>query len=373
MTDRIAIYVPSLRGGGAERIMTILANSFAARGLAVDLVLAKANGPYLKDLSDAVRVVDLGSFRVLFSLPGLVRYLRRERPRAMLSALSHANVVAVWAKQLAQIPTRLVLSERNTLSISTSGAHTRRARLLPWLMRHTYPKADGVVAVSGGVADDLAATIGLPRQDVMTVYNPVMTEALVSQSYERVSHPWFEPGEPPVIIAVGRLTAQKDFSTLIGAFSRLRAQRPARLAILGEGALRGLLETQVAELGLTSDVILLGFMDNPFSWMRRSALFVLSSAWEGLPGTLIQAMACAVPVVSTDCPSGPAEILENGRWGRLVPVGDAGALAAAMAATLDETEHPDVAMRAADFGVDQAVHGYLTALGWGDESRTNAV
>jgi glycosyltransferase involved in cell wall biosynthesis len=353
--------------------MTILANSFAARGLAVDLVLAKATGPYLKDVSDAVRVVDLGSSRVLFSLPGLTRYLRRERPLAMLSALSHANVVAVWAKQLARISTRLVLSERNTLSISTSGAHTRRARLLPWLMRYTYPKADGVVAVSGGVADDLAATIGLPRKNVMVVYNPVVTEALIRQSHERVSHPWFELGEPPVILAVGRLTAQKNFSTLIRAFARLRSQRAVRMIILGEGELRGILEKQVAELGLAADVILPGFMDNPFAWMRRSALFVLSSAWEGLPGTLIQAMACAVPVVSTDCPSGPVEILENGRWGKLVPVGDAGALAAAMAATLDETEHPDVAKRAADFGVDQAVNGYLTALGWGDESRTNAI
>ena len=365
MTDRIAIYVPSLRGGGAERVMTILANSFAARGLAVDLVLAKAKGPYLKDVSDAVRVVDLGSSRVLFSLPGLARYLRRERPLAMLSALSHANVVAVWAKQLARISTRLVLSERNTLSISTSGARERRARLLPWLMRCAYPKADGVVAVSGGVADDLAATIGLSRQNVMVVYNPVVTEALIRQSHERVAHSWFELGEPPVILAVGRLTAQKDYPTLIRAFARLRAQRTVRLIILGEGELRGMLETQVAELGLAADVILPGFMENPFAWMRRSALFVLSSAWEGLPGTLIQAMACAVPVVSADCPSGPLEILDNGRWGRLVPVGNAEALAAAMAATLDETEHPDVTVRAADFGVDQAVNGYLTALGAG--------
>lgn len=373
MTDRIAIYVPSLGGGGAERIMTILANSFAARGLAVDLVLAKAKGPYLKDLSDAVRVVDLGSFRVLFSLPGLARYLRRERPRAMLSALSHANVVAVWAKQLARVPTRLVLSERNTLSISTRGVHTWRARLLPWLMRHTYPKADGVVAVSGGVADDLAATIGLRRHDVKVVYNPVVTETLIRQSHEVASHAWLNFGEPPVILAVGRLTAQKDFSTLIQAFALLRKRCAARLVILGEGELRGALERQITELGLIEYVVLLGFIENPFAWMRRSALFVLSSAWEGLPGTLIQAMACAVPVVSTNCPSGPMEILENGKWGKLVPVGDAGALAAAMAATLDETEHPDVAMRAADFGVDQAVHGYLTALGWGDESRTNAV
>lgn len=363
MTHRIAIYVPSMTGGGAERVMTILANGFAARGLVVDLVLSKAEGPFLKDVSDAVRVVDLCSSRVLFSLPGLVRYLRRERPEAMLSALSHANVVTVWAKQLARASTRLVVSERNTLSVSARGARERRARLLPWLTQRAYPKADGIVAVSRGVADDLAVIVGLPRQDVKVVYNPVVTETLVAQSHEMISHPWLSFGEPPVILAVGRLTLQKDFATLLRAFARLRAQRAARLVILGEGELRGALETQVAELGLAGNVALPGFMGNPFVWMRRSALFVLSSAWEGLPGTLIQAMACAVPVVSTDCPSGPAEILENGRWGRLVPVGDAEALAAAMVTTLDETARPDVAARAADFGVDQAVNGYLAALG----------
>lgn len=363
--NRIAIYVPSLRGGGAERVMTILANGFTVRGFAVDLVLAKAEGPYLREVSEAVRVVDLGASRVLASLPRLIRYLRRERPEAMLSALNHANVMALWAQQWARVPTRLVVSEHNTLSVAHDAVRKQRARLMPWLMRHTYPWAAGVVAVSAGVADDLAEAIALPRDRITVVYNPVVTDALIGQSREAFSHSWLAPGEPPVILAVGRLTLQKDFSMLIRAFARLRAKRSVRLVILGEGELRNALEALVAELGLTADVALPGFMDNPFAWMRGSALFVLSSAWEGLPTVLIEAMACGTPVVSTDCPSGPAEILEKGRWGRLVPVGDAEALAVAMAATLDETEHPDVAARAADFGVDQAVNGYLTVLGVG--------
>ena len=265
-------------------------------------------------------------------------------------------------KALARVPLRLVISERNTLSASIGMARNRQVRMLPWLMRRTYPKADGIIAISVGVADDLAATIGLPRRDVKVVYNPVISESLVRRSQESIAHPWFKPDEPPVILAAGRLTLQKDFSTLIQAFARLRTQRAVRLIILGEGELRDMLETQSAKLGLTADIFLPGFMNNPFAWMRRSALFVLSSAWEGLPGTLIQAMACGVPVVSTDCPSGPAEILENGRWGRLAPVGDAEALAVAMAATLDETEHPNVAMRATDFNLERSMEGYLNVL-----------
>ena len=365
MSERIALYSPSLAGGGAERVMTILANNIAVRGFAVDLVLAKAEGPYLKEVSEKVRVVNLGASRVLASLPGLIRYFRREHPDAMLSAQNHANVVALWARQWARVSTRLIVSEHITLNdVACNSVREKRAHLIPWLMCHTYPWANGVVAVSSGVADYLAKTIAFPRNRIRVIYNPVVTDALINQSYDTVSHSWFTPGEPPVILAVGRLTPQKDFPTLIRSFARLRSKRSVRLVILGEGELCNSIEALVTNLGLNSDVLLPGFMDNPFAWMRTSALFVLSSAWEGLPTVLIEAMACATPVVSTDCPSGPAEILENGKWGRLVPVGDVEALAAAMAATLDEPRHPDVALRAMDFGVDLAVDEYMKVLGF---------
>lgn len=362
MKGRIALFLPSLRGGGAERVMVTLANGFGARGLAVDLILAKAEGPYLKDVSEAVRVVDLGASRVLASLPGLIRYLRRERPGAMLSAMNHANVVALLARKLARIPTRLVVSEHSTLGAGRGTPPLGLARIMPWLMSCTYPWATSIVAVSAGVADALAEAIVFPRQGITVVYNPVVTPQLISQSREVLCHAWLAPGEPPVILAVGRLTAKKDFTTLIRAFACLREARAARLVILGEGELRKELQTLIGELQLTADIDLPGFSDNPFAWMRRSALFVLSSASEGLPTVLIEAMACGTPVVSTDCLSGPTEILENGKWGRLVPVGDAAALAAAMAATLDESKSDYVARRAADFGIEQAVDGYLAIL-----------
>lgn len=359
---RIALYLPSLRGGGAERVMVILANGFAERGFEVDLVLANAEGPYLNQVSSQVRIIDLKSSRVLTSLPGLARYLRRERPTAMLSAMGHANVVAVVASRVAAVSTRVIVSERANFSVSRRHAKSIQAKAMGPFMRWAYRRADAIVAVSGGVADDLTASLGLPRSSISVVYNPVDTGSVRKLAGQPEHHPWLPSKEIPVLIGVGRLEPQKDFSCLIKAFAKLRESRDARLIILGEGGLRADLEREIRRLGLEEDICLPGFVDNPFSAMTRADLFVLSSRWEGLPNVLIQAMACGTPVVSTDCPSGPVEILEDGKWGRLIPVGDAEALAEAIAATLNDTKHPDVAARAADFSVDRAVDGYLRVL-----------
>lgn len=362
MTGVLALYLPSLRGGGAERVMVTLANGFADRGLRVDLVLAKAEGPYLPDVSSSVRVVDLGASRVLGSLAGLVRYLRRERPVALLTAMGHANVVAAAARRLSRVATRLVVSEHAHFSAVSAKATSIPGRSMVHFMRWAYPGTDGIVAVSEGVAVDLAAAIGLPRERILVIHNPVVTAVMLANSRRPQGHPWFGHGQPPVLLGVGRLTEQKDFTLLIRAFAQLRLQRDVRLMILGEGELRPQLEALVLELQVEEDVMLPGFVQNPYGYMRCAALYVLSSGWEGLPTTLIEAMACRTPVVATDCPSGPAEILEGGRWGRLIPVGDVDALAQAIAATLDEPVHPDIATRAADFGVDQAVKNYLRVL-----------
>lgn len=366
---RVALFVPSLRGGGAERVVMSLANGFAAQGIKTDLVLAQAAGPYLGNVSHNVRIIDLGAARVLLSLPGLTHYLRRHRPQAMLSAMSHANVVAVWARQCSKVEMRLVVSERNTPSNSLKGPPLARARYLPFLMRGTYPKADSVVAISHGVADDLANVTGLARDRITVIYNPAFFENLTAKAQERFTHPWFALGAPPVIIAAGRLTAQKDFPTLIRAFALVRKNRHYRMVILGDGKERQALEDMIQHLGLATDVLMPGFQANPLVWMRHASLFVLSSAWEGFGNVLVEAMACGTPVVSTDCPSGPAEILEGGRWGRLVPVGDPVALAVAIEATLTDTQHPDVATRAEDFNVDRAVESYLRLLR-GSDDRT---
>ncbi len=360
----IALFVPSLRGGGAERVMVNLARGFAQRGLKVDLVLAKAEGPYLAEVPSSVRVVDLGAKRVLYSLPGLVRYLRRERPKSLLSVMNHANVVAVWARRLSGSPLRLVVSEHNTLSVATTNnARNLRVRMMPLLIKVFYPLADAVVVVSQGVADDLIRLTGFPRESVCVIYNPVVTPELFAKAEEPLNHPWFRPGEPPVILGVGKLTKQKDFPTLIQAFALVRKEQPARLVILGEGEDRPKLEALVRELGLKDDVALPGFIDNPYKYMKQATVFVLSSRWEGLPSVLIEALALGTPVVSTDCPSGPAEILEGGKWGRLVPVGDPQSLARSILSVLQNPPEPPPEAAWKRFSLEKIVDSYLQVLG----------
>jgi glycosyltransferase involved in cell wall biosynthesis len=360
---RVALFLPSLRGGGAERVMLHLARGFAERGFAVDMVLADAAGAYIKQVPPQVQVVDLGAKRVLLSLPRLVRYLQDVQPSALLSAMEHANLVAILAWRWARVPTRLVVSVHNTMSIATQHAPQSKARLIPMLARWLYPQAHRVVAVSHGVATDILHLYQLPTAKVEVIYNPVVTPELMIQSQDTVEHPWLTAGEPPIILGVGRLTAQKDFATLIRAFARVRQSHEARLIILGEGEDRPILERLVRELGLQEWVALPGFVANPYAWMRRATVFVLSSRWEGLPTVLVEAMACGTPVVSTDCPSGPREILEDGKWGKLVPVGDEAALAEAICQTLKEGAPRDPSIRANDFSLERAVESYLMTLG----------
>ena len=361
---KVALFLPSLRGGGAERVMVNLARGFVERGLQVDLVLARAEGPYLSQVPKEVRVVDLGAQRVLHSLPGLVRYLREERPQAMLSALNHANIVAIWAKLLARVKTRLVVSERTTLSRSTENASSIRVKFIPFLVKAFYPYADVVVAVSRGVAEDLIARIGLTAEKIKVIYNPVVTPELFTKAEEPLDHPWFRPGEPPVILGVGRLTKPQDFPTLIRAFALVRKKRPARLMILGEGEERPNLEALVRELGLEREVALPGFVENPYKYMKRAAVFVLSSRWEGLPNALIEALAVGTPVVATDCPGGSKEILEGGKWGRLVPVGDVEALADAIVDILSNSElHGETTEQILQrFDLDYIITKYLKVM-----------
>jgi glycosyltransferase involved in cell wall biosynthesis len=385
----IAIFLRSLAGGGgAERVVVTLANALAERGCRVDLVLGRDEGSFLDAVAADVHVVGLGGGswpatlrfaladpararrlytwtppRVLSCVPALARYLRRARPDAMLTGLNYTNLTALWARQRAAVPTRMVLVEHNTLSMRAAHGPPR-LRDLPGKVRRFYPEAAALVAVSDGVAEDLARVLRIPRPRIRTIYNPVVSDELAALAEEPLDHPWFAPGQPPVVLAVGKLRPQKDLPTLLEAFAQLRRRRPARLLVLGEGPLRSRLEARVRALGLEGDVALPGFQRNPFAFMRRSAAFALSSRWEGLPTALIEAMACGCPVVATDCPSGPAEILDKGALGPLVPVGDAPALARALEALLDAPTPPErLRGRAALFSVERSVGQYLEVLG----------
>ena len=397
-SKHIALSVPSLAGGGAERVMLNLAGAFCARGHRVDLIVCRAEGELRDQIPDGVTLVELrrtsskiwSRLRVLAADPAglpsllrpvllpigtpstvrrlsdLVRYLRRERPQALLSAMTDLNLVALWARRLAGVSTHLVIAEHITLSQSVRADSNRRKwryRFLPPLLARTYPWAEAIIAVSAGVADDLSALAKIPREHIMTIYNPVVTPDLEEKSRASCDHPWFARGGAPVLLAVGRLAVQKDFPTLLRAFAQVRALRPARLVILGEGEERTKLEALARELGVAADVALPGFVLNPFPYIARAAVFVLSSLYEGLPTVVIEALACGCPVVSTDCPSGPAEILEGGRYGALVPVGDVEVMANAINAALDGAHDAErLKTRAAEFSLDRAAESYLAVL-----------
>jgi glycosyltransferase involved in cell wall biosynthesis len=380
----VALFVPTLKGGGAERMMIQLGAALADRGHRVDLVVGRASGRYfhqvptnlrlvlLQTAGDSVReqipadipllelhsrttLAALPSFlrlprhwqclfplffsrygrRLLQMIPALTEYLRDQQPVALLSALTRANVVAVAGKLLSGGATRIVVSERNHLSRAAANADRRFVKRGD-LARHFYPLADACVGVSNGVADDLSDLIGLSREKIIAVRNPVVTAELASRAAEPVDHPWFATGGPPVILAVGRLTAQKDYPTLLRAVDLVRRLRPIRLLVLGSGPEHESLLALAEKLHLDDVVEFHGFAENPYAFMARASLFVLASAWEGSPNALVEAMACGCPVVSTDCPSGPAEILDDARYGKLVPVGDSHALARAIAELLDD-------------------------------------
>ena len=389
----IGLFVRSFRGGGgAERVMLNLAAGLADRGHRIDLVMGRKVGHFLDEIPENVNIVDLdtrpahysyakarkighivgllgiGVFVpkaawILQAVPALAEYLTSQRPTALLSALSYPNIVALLARRLSTVPTRVIVSQHNHLSTALAHAGKLHRIKIAALARRLFPEAEGVVAVSNGVADNLAKVLGLPRARIATIYNPVCRPEISIQARASPNHAWFAPDDPPVILGAGKLKAQKDFDCLLRAFARIRAIRPVRLVILGEGPRRKALLSLARELGVAEDVALPGFVANPFAYLGRAAVFVLSSAWEGLPTVLIEALACGCPVVSTDCPSGPAEILDGGRYGPLVPVGNDAALARAICDALDAPPRPELLHdRARFFSTDRAVEQYCRVL-----------
>lgn len=331
--DRIAIFFHDLGIGGAERVMLQLAQGFIEAGHPVDLVLARAEGPLLSELPLKARVIGFDTTSPLTMLFKLMRYLRAERPKALLSPFEVTSVIAIAAKKIAGVATRVVV--RISVHLSRNKRAQKWKKILERLVvAGMYPLADGIITVSQGVAEDLALYARIPLERVKVIYNPVLSDQLIKPTEQPVTHPFFADGQGPVILGVGRLEEQKDFFTLIKAFDILRKKISSRLIILGDGEERQALEELIRASGLQDLVDLPGIEINPFMFMKRASVFVLSSKWEGLPNVLIQALACGCPVISTDCLSGPSEILKGGEYGHLVPVGDAEAMADAMEAVL---------------------------------------
>lgn len=361
MRQHCALFLPSLPVGGAERMMLNIAVGLAERGHDVDIVLVNAEGEFLNRVPEEVNVVDLESSRVLASFLPLVRYLRVANPDILLSTITPTNVIATWAIMVPGVDVRHVIRvARPESKAAEVQENTRKERLTAALARRSYPRADEVVAISEGVADDVRANSSLNR--VHVIYNPVVTEELKRQAEEPVDHPWFSE-DVPVVLGVGRLVDQKDFATLVRAFAQLRETREAKLVIFGDGEKRPELEQLVSELDIVEDVDLPGFTDNPYKYMAAADVFVNSAKHEGFGNVIIETMATGTPIVATDCPGAPAELLGRGEFGCLVSVGDHDSMATAIKEMLtDPTDSDVLRTRAEDFSLDSAIEEYSSVL-----------
>jgi glycosyltransferase involved in cell wall biosynthesis len=342
--------------------MLRLADNFCRRGLQVRVAVLKREGELLGTPLADLPIDEIGGGRFT-SIPRLARYLRSRRADAIISFMTYTNVVTVLAQVMSARSGKIVVTEHNAFSRSI---RSRRliVKLFFYMVPIVYRWASSVVCVSHGVRDDLAAATRLPRRLLTTVYNPVITDELLSRSLEPVHHRWLVRKTCPVVLAVGRLQRAKNYPMLFEAVRQLKGRFNCRLLVLGEGELREELATEIARLGLADTVDLLGFQANPMAFMRRADVLALASDWEGLSNVLIEAMAVGCPVVSTDAPYGPREVLQDGRFGRLVPVGDAAAFARALEDTLRCPGDPEPRMAwARSFTVDACAERYLQLAG----------
>lgn len=364
-SPRIAIFVATSGHSGVDRIIRNLVLQFDAWGQPVDLLVIRGHGPSI-DMTGLrhARRIELGAAHVNTALPGLIRYLHRERPAALLTDKDRVNRIAIIARPLASPETRLVVRLGTTVSVNLAD----RGVLERWTqrrsMRNLYPLADRVILPSEDAANDLSAYTGLKRSQIQVVRSPIVSDQIDQLAKVPFDHPWFRNGEPPIVIGVGELGYRKDFATLVRAFAEVRRARPCRLLVLGRGRRRDALLALANELGVGNDVALPGFVPNPYPYLAKSAVYVLSSRWEGMPVALIEALACGTPVVATDCPSGPREVLDNSGAGILVPVGSVPAMATAISAQLDRPAERASLMQLVDaYRIPQSAAAYLRVLG----------
>ncbi len=357
---RIVIVLPNLCGGGAERLHVNLANDWVAQGYDIEFVLLREKGDLIPLLAPEITLTGLNVDRIRDAILPLAAYLRKSNTQVVLGAMWPLTSVVVMSWLLSGRIGKLFLSEHENLSLSYLGQGRVKPGYLKNLIRFTYPLGSGVIAVSGGVKKDLCELGNLHEKSVKVIYNPAAIGVSSVRETSGVQDQLWGTHCNCHILTVGRLVPQKDHESLIKAFALLPIDLNARLVILGEGPLRSALKVLVTQLKLESRVLLPGFVNDPYPWFRSADLFVLSSRWEGFGNVLVEAFECGLPVVSTNCPSGPSEILDDGRFGKLVPTQAPCALAAAIVDSLNETHDRQSLMnRAQDFSLRKISDEYL--------------
>ena len=357
--NKITLFIPHIHRGGAEKVIINLANAFSQNGLTVELVVVNSAGSLRKTLSNKVSLIDLRSKRLLFAIWPLVKYFRKNKPENFLSATSDANLIALLCSLLSRTNTKIIMSEHSHLGQLFSEQKLLKKILMKFLMRMFYPKAHRVVAVSNGVAISLMSELNLPSTSIDVIYNPIVNNEMLALSAEKICHPWLNDDSHALVVSVGRLIPAKDHKTLIDGFFAATKKKKIRLIIIGDGKLREQITDQINLLNLSDLVSLLGYIDNPLPYIKAADLLVVSSTREGFCNVIVEALSCDTPVISSDCESGPREILEDGQWGDLFPVGDSVALGHLITTELGGPKQ-NLQRRAADFSVDRAANAYMT-------------
>ncbi|MGA3023276.1 MAG: glycosyltransferase [Bryobacteraceae bacterium] len=359
----IAFLSSALGGGGAERVICTLASALSFEGYTVDVVLMKAEGVYVAELPGSVRIIDLGSVRASRSLAGVVRYLQRNKPAVLISAVVHANLTALAAQALAGVPTRTILTVHSLSSLLTEYRRGLKSSLLWRLERGMYRFASRIVAVSDAVRDDLEQNCGVRAGLITVIHNPINITAIRELAEEPIKDSWFGETQTPLVVAMGRLAPEKAFDRLILAFAVVRRRRDVRLAIAGEGPLRSRLDALVDELGLRESVHFTGFVANPYPVLAGAAVSVMASRSEGFGNVVVESLALGVPVIASEGSGGPVEILENGRFGTIVPREGVSSLAAAIERHLDtRSDASDLMKKADQFSTAVAVERYMEVV-----------
>lgn len=361
--QKLAVLISCSGHGGVERMVANLLRELAVLHDDIDLLLLKDKSPHLKELPEHINRIKLKSNSSLLAIPELTAYLKRVQPTAMLVAKDRAGRAALRARQLAGVNTRICIRLGTNLSAALANKNLFNRWLRQAPMKKLYKLADCVIAVSEGVRQDTIDITGISPANTKVIRNPVITNQLAIDSEKSCEHNWLEDKDLPVVVGAGRLSEQKDFSTLIAAFDIVRKKLPCRLLILGEGALRGSLQSQIEQLGLEDFVQLPGFQSNLYAWLSKADLFVLSSRWEGSPNVLSEALALGIPSVSTRCPSGPEEVLQQGKYGFLVDVGNVQQMADAMLSTLENPLPADEIKNAVnEYRAEVSAKHYLETL-----------
>ncbi|WYP25858.1 glycosyltransferase [Alkalihalobacillus sp. FSL W8-0930] len=353
---KIAFILYSLDGGGVERLTLHLINGLLDKGYKVDLLVVQLKGEYVDEIPDGVNLIHLDKANLRSSLLAIRGYLKVHQPDVLISAKDYINLIVLTAKKLTRVKTKVIVSSHVNI--------TEQARRLPQFnnvkrgISFMYRFADDIVCVSKGVAEDIRKVSRVSSEKVHVIYNPIVTPELIENGAKTVHHPWFDEGKQ-VLVSVGRLHVQKDYPTLLHAFKKVSDEREVRLLLVGDGQEMDSLQALAKELKLTDLVDFVGFKNNPYPYMKQADLFVLSSAWEGFGNVLIEAFAMGTTVVATDCPSGPAEILEQGRLGTLVPVGAVAEMADAITYALAHPQPEELLKeRASTFSIENCVTAY---------------